>query len=194
MGISDGKLLYCHSVAEGNVDKKISTLDYNNRTFYDWFNNPFTSDFGSPDLHLPPITIDNRPRLHKRARYTPDLLPYAISVASEDYVSTLTTPSDSPDLLPSDDLNTLYVMKKYVPLKGGVNRGYYCRENGRIRCYRNTRFYCSTCSDNDKKFYYCRGFYRIISKTRTCFLEHQHSMSQLFGWLLRLSPFHPLPV
>ena len=32
MGITDGKLLYCHGVAEGNKDKKISTLEYNNRT------------------------------------------------------------------------------------------------------------------------------------------------------------------
>ena len=42
MGITDGELLYCHGVAEGNTDKKISTLEYNNRTFYDCFNNTFT--------------------------------------------------------------------------------------------------------------------------------------------------------
>ena len=35
MGITDGKLLYCHGVSEGNVDRKISTLDYNTRTVYD---------------------------------------------------------------------------------------------------------------------------------------------------------------
>ena len=35
MGITDGKLLYCHGVAEGNKEKKISTLEYNNRTVYD---------------------------------------------------------------------------------------------------------------------------------------------------------------
>ena len=35
MGITDGKLLYCHDVADENVDKKISTLEYNNRTVYD---------------------------------------------------------------------------------------------------------------------------------------------------------------
>ena len=34
MGITDGKLLYCHGVAEGNKDKKISTLEYNNRKVY----------------------------------------------------------------------------------------------------------------------------------------------------------------
>ena len=61
MGITDGKLLYCHGVAEGNEDKKISTLEYNNRTVYECFNNPFTSDCGSPAMHLPPITIDDRP-------------------------------------------------------------------------------------------------------------------------------------
>ena len=62
-GISNtyGKLLYCHGVAEGNFDKKCSTLEYSNRTFYDCFNNPFTADFGSPAMHLPPITIDDRP-------------------------------------------------------------------------------------------------------------------------------------
>ena len=54
-------LLYCHGVAEGNVDKKISTLEYNNRTVYDCFNNPITDDFGSPAIHIPPITIYDRP-------------------------------------------------------------------------------------------------------------------------------------
>ena len=29
------KILYCHGVAEGNKDKKISTLEYNNRKVYD---------------------------------------------------------------------------------------------------------------------------------------------------------------
>ena len=61
MCITDGNLLYCHGVSEGNVDKKISTLEYNNRTVYDCFNHFFTSDFGSPDMHLPPITIVDRP-------------------------------------------------------------------------------------------------------------------------------------
>ena len=52
MGITDGKLLYCHGVAEGNKDKKISTSEYNNRSVYDFFNNPFTADCGSPAMHL----------------------------------------------------------------------------------------------------------------------------------------------
>ena len=61
MCITYGKLLYCHGVAEGNKDKKISTLEYNNRKFYDCFNNPFTADCVSPAMNLPPITIDDRP-------------------------------------------------------------------------------------------------------------------------------------
>ena len=63
-------------------------------------------------------------RPHKRSRYTPDQLPAAISVASENSVSTLTTPSDSPDILPSDNPNTLYVINKDAPFEVRVNRGY----------------------------------------------------------------------
>ena len=62
----------------------------------------------------------------------------------------------------------------------------------RKRCYKNKMFYCSTCSDEDKKFYYCQGFSKISSVTRTCFLKHQHYMSLDYGWLLCLSPLHPL--
>ena len=72
-------------------------------------------------------------RPHKRARYTPDLLSSAICVASENYVHTFTTPSDSPDLLPCDDPNTLHSMKKDVPFQGRVNRGYCCRNHDQKR-------------------------------------------------------------
>ena len=181
MSITNGNILYCHGIAEGNVDKKISTLEYNKRTVYDCFNDSFTADFGSPDLHLPPIIIDDRPRPHKRAQYTPDLIPAVISVASENYVINLTTLSDSPGLLTSDDHKTLHVIKKYVPLKGRVDSGYCGRKHGKTICYKNTRFYCSTCSDNNNKFYYCHGFSSINSEKRTFFLENQHSMSQLVG-------------
>ena len=132
-------------------------------------------------MHLPPITIDDRPPPPKRARYVPNLLPDTISVASENTVSTLTTPSDFPDNLPTDGPKTLHVMKKYVPVKGRVHRGYCCRKHGRKRFYKKTRFYCSTCSDEDKKFYYCQGFSSINVATRTCFLEHQHTMSLGYG-------------
>ena len=35
MSIVHGKLLLCHGISEGSVDKKISMRDYNNRTVYD---------------------------------------------------------------------------------------------------------------------------------------------------------------
>ena len=34
LGIADGKILFCHGISEGNVDKKILTLDYNDRIVY----------------------------------------------------------------------------------------------------------------------------------------------------------------
>ena len=141
MVITDGKLLYCHGVAEGDVDKKISTLEYNNRTVYECFNNSFTADCGSPAMHLPPITIDDRPSLHKRDLHDPDLLPPTISVASENFIITMTNSFDFPDILPTDDHNNLHVLNKDVPLKGIVNRGYCCRKHGGIICYKKTRFY-----------------------------------------------------
>ena len=122
MGIANGKLLLCHGILQDSEYKTISTKEYNNRTVYDCFNNISTSNFGIPDLNLPPITIDDIPRPHKRARYTPDLLPAAISVASENPVSNLTTPSDSKQLfiLPSDDPKPPHAIMKYEPYRGKV--------------------------------------------------------------------------
>ena len=126
-----------------------------------------------------PLMIDPPP--HKRSQYAPDLLPSAIYVAYENSVSTLTTPSDFPDILPNDDPNTLHVLRKDVPSKGRFHRGYCCRKHVRKRYYKKIRLYCSTCSDEDKIVYYCRGFSKIILVTMTCFLEHQHSMSVVYG-------------
>ena len=112
MGIIDGKLMCCHVISEESVDKKIPTREYYNRTVYECFNNPFTDDFGIPDMNLPPINIDDIPHKHKIALYTPYLLPDAISVASEHFVSTLTAPSYFLDLLPADYPNPLHAMNK----------------------------------------------------------------------------------
>ena len=142
-------------------------------------------------IYLPsPLMI--YPPTHKRVWYAPDLLPASISIASTNSVSNLTTPSDSPEILPTDDPNTLHVVNKDTPLEGRVHIGYYCIKHGWKRCYKKTRFYCSTCSDKNKRFYYCHGFSRISSDPKTFFLEHQHYMSQCFSWLLCLSPFYPL--
>ena len=107
MGVTDGKLLLCFGFSETRVDNNISMREYKNRAVYYCFINTLPAHCGSPDLNLPPKTIDDIPCSYKRARYTPDLLTVTISVASENYVSTLTTPSDLPRvlLLPSDDPN-----------------------------------------------------------------------------------------
>ena len=125
-GIKNGKILSCHSISEGSEDNKISTRGYNERTVYDCFNNPFPDDCGSPYLNLPPITIYDIPHPDKIARYTPDMIPSAISIASEIYVSTLTTPSNSPQVLvlTSDDPNPRHTMKKDNPVHVRVKIGY----------------------------------------------------------------------
>ena len=43
-----------------------------------------------------------------------------------------------------------------------------------------------------RNFIIVMGFPKISLVTRTCFLEHQHSMTLGYGWLLCLSPFRPL--
>ena len=58
------------------------------------------------------------------------MIPAAISVAFENSVSTLTTPSNSTDLLPYNYNNTLHIMNKYFPFQGRVNRGCFCRKHG----------------------------------------------------------------
>ena len=115
MGITDGKLLFCHRISKESLDKKIQTREYNSRTIYYCFNNIFPDDCGSSYLNLSPITIDDIPRPHKISHYTSDVLPSTISVAYENFVSTLTTPYDLPRniLLPSDYPNHFHAMKKY---------------------------------------------------------------------------------
>ena len=82
MRIIDRKLLFYHFISELSRDKKITPRDYNGRTVYDCFKNTFPVDFGSPDLNIPSMSIDDITRPNKRALYTPDMLPASIYVAS----------------------------------------------------------------------------------------------------------------
>ena len=135
MGISYGKLLLCHGISEESEDKKITTRELNGRTVYDCFNNLFPCYCGSPALNLPPITINDSPHQDKRYRYPPDLLLAAISVASENSAGTLTTPSDSPQVivLTSDDPDPHHAIKKDNPGHSRVERGYCSRRcDGKI--------------------------------------------------------------
>ena len=76
--------------------------------------NTFSDYCVSSDFNLTPINIDDRPRPDKGYQYTPDMLPAAISVASEN-IFTLTTPSDSLQLLiiTTDDTNSHHATNKY---------------------------------------------------------------------------------
>ena len=106
--------------------QEISRREYNNRKVYDRLNHLFTADFCGPYLIPPPITFHDRLLPYKISRYSPDLLLGAISVASEIYVSDLTTPSDLPRLLLliSDYPNPPHEMKKYEPYRVRVKKGY----------------------------------------------------------------------
>ena len=130
MGIADGKLLFCHGTSEEIVDKRTPTIDYNNRTVYECFNNPFTADFVSPVFNIPPITIDNRTNLQKIYHYTPNMIPDVISVAYENSVGTLINFSDSPRifLLPSDNTYPPHAMKKDDNYRVKMTIGYCFRE------------------------------------------------------------------
>ena len=99
MGISYGKLLFCHGISYQSKDNTISIIEYNDMTVYDCFNNTFSVNCGIPYLNLPPIPIYDSPRTNKRSRYTYDPLPVSKSVTPGNSVSTLTTPSNYPQLL-----------------------------------------------------------------------------------------------
>ena len=118
MEITDGKILYCYDISEGSEDKKVLMVDYNNRTFYDCFNNPFPDHGVSPTFNLPLIARHYRPCLDKRYQYTPDMIPASISVTSENSISSLDTPSDYPQVLvlDSDDPNPHHSINKYNPV------------------------------------------------------------------------------
>ena len=103
------------------------------------------ADFFIPAFNIPTINIDDRPHSHKRARYTPDLLPDTISVASENYVGNLTTPYDFLRLLllPSNYTNHPHEIKKDYPHHGRAKEVYCSRKHNAKICYKKTRFYCS---------------------------------------------------
>ena len=172
MGNKDGKLLFYHVISEESTDKKILTKEYNHSTVYDWFNNPFPNHCGSPVLNPPPVPIYDRPHPHKRARYTLDPFPDTISVASENYVSNLTTPYGSPHLplLPSYGPNQWHSIKKDDPYRGRVKRGNCSSKCDKKICYKNTRFYFSTCSDKDKKKLLLSWVSRINSEMNNSFM------------------------
>ena len=87
-------------------------IEYNDRKFYDCFNNTFLVYFGSPALNIYPIPIDDSSHPNKRSRYTSNPLPDDISFTSIKSVITLITPSDYPQIIEPnyDDPDTLHAI------------------------------------------------------------------------------------
>ena len=85
------------------------------------------------------MPIDDSFRPNKRSRYTPNPLPAAIYVASENSVSTLTTLSDSPQVIalnyyaPNTDHNTM----RKKPGHATEKIGYCSRRHDGIRRNKN---------------------------------------------------------
>ena len=109
---------------------------------YECFNNHFPYHGGSPDLNIPPITIDDITSPDKIACYTPDLIPDAIFISSEKYVSTLTTPYDYSQVrvITSDELKAHHPTKKDNPVHGKVQIGYFSRQHDGKICYKKPVF------------------------------------------------------
>ena len=57
------------------------------------------------------------------------MIPASISVASETFVSNLTTLYYLPFIIPSKDPNTIHAVKKDAPFLGRMKTGYYCSEH-----------------------------------------------------------------
>ena len=58
MEITYVNILFCSFIPYQIRDKKVSMRDYNNRTVYDCFNNPFPVGCGITYLNLLPMPID----------------------------------------------------------------------------------------------------------------------------------------
>ena len=112
--------------------------EYNKISLHDCFNNPFSFDCSITALNFPPMPIDDSCRLKKRACYTPDQIPSAISAASGRSVSNLITPYDSPQviLLTSDAPDTEHIIMRDKLGRATEKRGYCSRRHDTIRCYK----------------------------------------------------------
>ena len=126
MGITYTKFLFCCGISDKISYKRNPLIEYNDRIFYDYVNNPFTFYFGIPDLNIPPMRIDDSFGPNKRYFYTSDHIQSAISIAYENYVSNLTTSSESPQciLLTSYAPDTDHIIMREKPGRAIDKIGY----------------------------------------------------------------------
>ena len=158
IGITYGNFLFCHGISEQSNNKTIPMKEYNNRTVYDCFNNPFLVYGGSPALNLSTLTIGDSPCPKTISQYTSDPLPDAIYVTSGNYDSTLTILSEFPQFPVFNYYNpdTEHTIMSDNPLRVREKRGYGSRfHDGKIR-YKKPRLYCYVCSIN-KRVYCLHG-------------------------------------
>ena len=116
----------------------------------------------------------------------------AISVASDNSFSTLTTPSDSPYLLPSDVPNTLHVMKKDDPYLGSAKIGYCCKKHDKKYPTKRQGSIASRAMINTRSFIIYMGFPGLnqrqgLASWNLNILCHNFSVDCCV-----FSPFHPL--
>ena len=160
IGITDGNILFYCGILELIGYRKFSMREFNYRIVYELFKDPFPVGCGSPDLNLPPVSIDDSSGLNKISRYTPDLLPASIYVAYGKYVSTLDTPSELPQvvILTYDAPNTDHAIIIDKHDCATEKRGYFSRSHDGKYALKN-RLFCSACYIH-RRVYNCYGSFR----------------------------------
>ena len=123
----------------GNQVQDISIREYNDSTVYEFLNNSLPVGCCRLSFNIPPMNIYDIPHPKKIYRYNPYPLPYTISFASRNYIITLNTPSNPPQVivLIYDDNNTHHTVMRDNPIFGRGKIGYHYRLHDGIRCYKN---------------------------------------------------------
>ena len=120
------------------------------------------------------------------------MLPDAISFASENSVSNLTTPYYFPDLLPSDNPNTLHFMKKDATFQGRVHIGYCCRKYGQKDTTKRKDYINPHALIRTRSFIIVVGFTGLVKIQGLSYCNINILCHKFFCWFFCLSPFHPL--
>ena len=117
-------------------------IEKNDKAVYDCFKKNFPVDCGSPYLNLSPIPIYDSFIPNKISCCTPDMLPSDISIYSKRYVSTFTTPSESPQviLLNPYASNTDHIIMRDKPSHATDKMGYCSSLHYGIRLYKNPSY------------------------------------------------------
>ena len=142
MTITNCWKLFCYGVKRNHFNKSISIRELSEKIAVDWFNNPFTTDTGTPAKNIPSphdIDIEGTVSTFWSLKY-PSSYPYNSEISTISDITIVTSPTTSIDHM---DL-------KEVQFWGGrynrVARGYCHRmlHNGK-RCLKGILWYCHDC-------------------------------------------------